>query len=52
MKHPDRMHSFNAWLRMLLEDLLVIDAASIYVRRTKGAASTPWRSRTAPPSGP
>jgi len=36
MKRPDRMHSFNAWMRMLLEDMLVIDAATIYPRRTKG----------------
>ncbi len=35
---PDRRHSFAAWLRMLLEDLLVIDAATIYPRFTRGGA--------------
>jgi hypothetical protein len=29
---PDRRHSFSDWLRMLLEDLLVIDAPTIYPR--------------------
>ncbi|THD42330.1 MAG: phage portal protein [Bradyrhizobium sp.] len=29
---PDRRHSFSAWLRMLLEDMLVIDAATLYPR--------------------
>lgn len=33
---PDRVNPFSVWLRMLLEDLFVIDAPSIYVRRTKG----------------
>ena len=38
LKRPDRMHSFGAWMRMLLEDMLVIDAATLYPRRTKGGA--------------
>jgi hypothetical protein len=38
MKRPDRMHSFNAWMRMLLEDMLVIDAATLYPRKTRGGA--------------
>ena len=36
LKRPDRIHPFKQWLRMLLDEQLVIDAASIYVRRTKG----------------
>jgi hypothetical protein len=32
LARPDRRHSFAAWLRMLLEDMLVIDAATIYPR--------------------
>ena len=28
LARPDRRHSFAAWLRMLLEDMLVIDAAT------------------------
>jgi hypothetical protein len=35
---PDRRHSFAAWLRMLLEDMLVIDAATIYPRLTRSGA--------------
>jgi hypothetical protein len=38
LARPDRRHSFNAWLRMLLEDMLVIDAATIYPRFTQGGA--------------
>lgn len=33
---PDREHSWQAWLRALLEDMLVIDAATIYPRLTQG----------------
>jgi hypothetical protein len=33
---PDRRRSFSDWLRMLLEDLLVIDAATIYPRFDRG----------------
>src|SRR5579863_8853594 len=32
LARPDRRHSFAAWLRMLLEDMLVIDAATLYPR--------------------
>ena len=32
LARPDRRHSFGDWLRMLLEDMLVIDAATIYPR--------------------
>lgn len=33
-KAPDKEHDWDTWLRMLLEDLFVLDAPSIYVRRT------------------
>lgn len=33
---PDKEHNWNSWLRMLLEDLFVIDAVSIHRRRTRG----------------
>lgn len=33
---PDRIHSWAGWLRMLIEDLLVIDAPTLYRRRTRG----------------
>ncbi|MGD0216341.1 MAG: phage portal protein [Desulfobaccales bacterium] len=36
LKRPDRIHSFSAWMRMLLEDMLVIDAATLYPRLTRG----------------
>jgi hypothetical protein len=35
---PDRRRSFADWLRMLLEDLLVIDAATIYPRYARNGA--------------
>lgn len=35
---PDREHGWDEWLRMLLEDLMVIDAPTIYPRKTKGGA--------------
>jgi hypothetical protein len=38
LDRPDRRHSFAAWLRMLLEDMLVIDAATIYPRFTRAGA--------------
>jgi len=33
---PDGEHHWNAWLRMLLEDLFVIDAPTLHRRRTVG----------------
>jgi Phage portal protein len=36
LARPDRRHSFGDWLRMLLEDMLVIDAATIYPRFNRG----------------
>ncbi|MGA2492035.1 MAG: phage portal protein [Roseiarcus sp.] len=35
---PDRRHAFSAWLRMLLEDMLVIDAATLYPRFSRDGA--------------
>lgn len=35
-RQPDREHSWGAWLRILLEDLFVIDAPCIYPRRKVG----------------
>jgi len=35
-KMPDKEHSWDDWLRMLLEDLLVLDAPTLYVRPTRG----------------
>lgn len=36
LARPDREHAWQEWLRMLLEDLFVIDAPTIYPRMTKG----------------
>lgn len=33
---PDKVHFWDEWLRMLLEDLFVIDAPTIFRRRTYG----------------
>lgn len=33
---PDQEHDWNTWLRMLLDDLFVLDAPTIYPRKTKG----------------
>ncbi len=33
---PDREHDWDTWLRMLLEELFVIDAPAIYIRKTRG----------------
>ena len=38
LSRPDRRRSFADWLRILLEDLLVIDAATIYPRYTRSGA--------------
>ena len=38
LERPDRRHAFATWLRMLLEDMLVIDAATIYPRLTRAGA--------------
>jgi hypothetical protein len=33
---PDRVHFWSTWLRQVLEDLFVIDAPALYLRRTRG----------------
>ncbi|SEJ55859.1 phage portal protein [Frateuria terrea] len=33
LKRPDGVHSWQSWLRMVLEEVMVTDATSIYVRR-------------------
>jgi hypothetical protein len=36
LRKPDLEHTWNIWLRMLLEDLFVIDAPTIYPRMNRG----------------
>jgi hypothetical protein len=36
LRQPDQEHDWPTWLRMLLEDLFVLDAPALYVRRTLG----------------
>ena len=38
LARPDRRHSFADWLRMLVEEMLVIDAATIYPRYKRGGS--------------
>ena len=38
LARPNRRHSFADWLRMLLEDMLVIDAATLYPRFNRGGS--------------
>ena len=38
LARPDRRRSFADWLRMLLEEMLVIDAATIYPRYNRGGS--------------
>jgi hypothetical protein len=38
LARPDRRHAFAAWLRMLVEDMLVIDAATLYPRFDRGGS--------------
>jgi len=40
---PDRENDWMTWYRILLEDLFVIDAPTIYVRKTKGGLTGPPR---------
>lgn len=35
-KYPDRVKPWKAWIRCFLEDMLVIDAPSLYLRKTIG----------------
>ncbi|CAM6055342.1 unnamed protein product [Sphagnum tenellum] len=34
-RRPDGIHDFRSWLKMLVEDLFVIDALAVYVHRNK-----------------
>ncbi len=36
LQFPDQEHDWTTWLRMVLEEMLVIDAATIYPRQTIG----------------
>lgn len=36
LRYPDREHSWDIWVRALVEEMLVIDAATIYPRKTFG----------------
>lgn len=36
LRFPDKEHDFGTWIRMILEDLLTIDAPAVYPRMTKG----------------
>ena len=33
---PDKEHDFHTWLRIIVEDLLVLDAPTVYPRKTTG----------------
>ena len=35
---PDKIHFWDTWLRILLEDLFTIDAPTLYLRRSRGGA--------------
>jgi len=36
LRKPNGVHRWNQWLRMILEDMFVIDAACVYPRPTRG----------------
>lgn len=36
LEYPDKEHNWSQWLRMQIEDLLVIDAVAVYQRATRG----------------
>ena len=36
LRYPDKHNDWSTWLRMMMEDMLVIDAATIYPRQTLG----------------
>ena len=36
LQYPDKINDWNQWIRSILEDLFVLDAPSIYRRKTKG----------------
>lgn len=36
LARPDQMHSWSEWLRMVLEDMFVLDAPALYIQKTVG----------------
>lgn len=42
LRRPDGVMPWSDWLRMLLEDMLVIDAATVYPRKNKGGDAHSW----------
>lgn len=38
LQFPDQEHNWQTWLRMVMEDMLVIDAATVYPRLTNGGS--------------
>lgn len=42
LRFPDQRHPFTSWLRMLLEDMLVIDAPAVYIRRDRSGRPIMW----------
>lgn len=36
LRYPDRQNRWEDWLRVVLEDMLVIDAPAVYIQRTNG----------------
>src|SRR5258708_5348907 len=36
-KKPDGLNAWSQWLRLVLEDLFVIDAPTLYIQRSRGA---------------
>lgn len=36
LRRPDRDHDWDTWVRAMIEDMLVIDATTIYPRKTRG----------------
>lgn len=36
LRRPDRDHPWDEWIRALVEEMLVIDAATVYPRKTRG----------------
>jgi SPP1 gp7 family putative phage head morphogenesis protein len=36
LRSPDKEHTWSEWLRLLLEDMFVLDAPTVYIQRTNG----------------
>lgn len=50
LRRPDGVNTFATWQRMVLEDMLVIDAPSVYINRTRGKPKLPPPAK--PPAKP